>query len=124
MEAILVFVVTFIALLGVALAFALGKPPAYRPSREDIFKLLVDVQNNHVTVEAWEMFLSLPISHDPELEAIRRQCLVLVYGESEHQHCGSGINGELLDREGMQGIREITVQLKHLIDQQPASKWF
>ncbi len=124
MEFFLVFVVSFFVLICVALAFALGRPPAYRPSRQEIFQLLVDVQNNDASREAWEMFLSLPIVHDAELELIRCKCLKLLHGFNGSEVVRVGVNGELLNKKGMQNLREMTVKLKYLLAKEPASKWF
>ncbi|WP_286240086.1 hypothetical protein [Neptuniibacter halophilus] len=124
MEFVVVFVVSFLVLAGVAVAFALGKPPAYRPERQQIMQLLLDVENKQASTERWELFLSLPIGHDPELEQIRRQCLVIAYGDGDQPAAREGINGALFDQAGMLRLRPVMLQLKKLIDQEPSSTWF
>ncbi|WP_415883352.1 hypothetical protein ACMXYX_02155 [Neptuniibacter sp. QD72_48] len=124
MEFLLVFLISFIVLVGVALAFALGKPPTYRPSRAEIMALLVDLMEKRLEVARWEMFLSLPILHDPELENIRKGCLVVAFGDNEHPPAGEGLSGAIYDRDGIQRIRVIAVKLDHLIKSEPSSKLF
>lgn len=122
MEFILVFAISLFVLLGVALALAFGQAPTYRPSRESVLALLVDVMEKKSSVERWEMFLSLPINHDPELEQIRQQCLVLASGwEGELKE---GINGALLNKATMEELRVISARLHHLIKAAPTSRLF
>lgn len=124
MEFILVFTISFLVLVGVALAFALGKPPTYRPSRTEVMATLVKLMEKRLDVARWEMFLSLPILHDPELEEIRKQCLIVAFGDDENPPAGEGLNGAIYDREGLQRIRVLAVQLDHLIKSEPSSKLF
>lgn len=124
MEFLLVFVISFIVLVGVALAFALGKPPTYRPSRTEVMALLVDLMEKRLEIARWEMFLSLPILHDPELENIRKGCLVVAFGDNEHPPAGEGLSGSIYDRDGIQRIRVLAVKLDHLIKSEPSSKLF
>lgn len=124
MEFLLVFLISFFVLIGVALAFAFGKSPAYRPSRPEILKLLTDVMEENASVERWELFLSLPISNDSDLENIRQRCLVIAFGDEELPAAGEGINGAILDRRGLARLREVAASLEKLIDEEPASKWF
>lgn len=124
MEFIVVFLVSLLVLLAVALSFVLGKPPTYRPSRQQIMILLVDVIERKASVERWEMFLSLPISHDPELEHLRQQCLVIAYGDQDASPSKEGINGAIFDRRGIVRVREVANKLQQLLDSEPASKFF
>ncbi|MGH1461021.1 MAG: hypothetical protein ACRBB6_03195 [Neptuniibacter sp.] len=124
MEFFLVFILSFFVLLTVAVAFAFGKPPAYRPSRAEILNLLGDVIERKAAIERWEMFLSLPINHDPELEQVRQQCLVIAYGDDESPAAGEGIEKFIFDRRGMVRIKEVFNGLEQLIKHQPISKVF
>ncbi|WP_067866613.1 hypothetical protein [Neptuniibacter marinus] len=121
-EFILVFFISLLVLLGVALALAFGKAPTYRPSRQEILSLLVDVMEKSASTERWEMFLSLPINHDPELENIRKECLLLVFnGEGE---LTEGINGALLNKATMAELRAIAARLNGMVKAEPISKLF
>jgi hypothetical protein len=124
MEFIVVFIVSLFVLLGVALALAFGKAPTYRPSRDEVLQLLVDVMETNVTVERWEMFLSLPISHDPELESVRCQCLELVGADKGHLLMTEGLDGALLNKERMEKLRVIASSLNKVIQAEPSSKLF
>ncbi|WP_415890147.1 hypothetical protein ACMXYV_02150 [Neptuniibacter sp. SY11_33] len=124
MEFILVFVISFIVLVGVALAFALGKPPTYRPSRAEVMTILVDLMEKRLEVARWEMFLSLPILHDPELEEIRKDCLIVAFGGIDKPPAGEGLSGAIYDRDGLKRIRVLAVKLDHLIKSEPTSKLF
>ncbi|MCP4597285.1 hypothetical protein [Neptuniibacter sp.] len=124
MEFVVVFLISFFVLIGVALAFAFGKTPAYRPSRTDILQLLGDVINKNASVERWELFLSLPISNDPALENIRQRCLVIAFGDDQTPAAGEGINGAILDKRGQARLREVMMSLETLIAEEPGSKWF
>ncbi len=124
MEFLLVFLISFFVLLGVALAFAFGKTPAYRPSRTEIRKLLDNVINKKASIERWELFLSLPISNDLALEGIRQRCLVIAFGDDQTPAAGEGINGAILDKRGQARLREVIVSLDKLVLEEPSSKWF
>ncbi len=124
MEFLIAFVISFIVLLAVAVSFVLGKPPTYRPSRQEISNLLIDVLEKKASVERWEMFLSLPINHDPELEEIREQCLVIAYGDDELAPSGEGIDEGIFDKRGMARIKEVSNKLDQLIRSEPVSKFF
>lgn len=124
MEFIFVFVISFFILSAVAIALALGRPPTYRPSRKEIAQLLLDVIEKKASTERWEMFLSLPINHDPELEEIREQCLIIAYGDENSRPSGEGIDGGIFDRRGNLRIQEVLTRLTILIKAEPVSKFF
>lgn len=124
MEFIVVFLVSLVVLLAVALSLVLGKPPTYRPTRPQIMKLLTDVLERKASVERWEMFLSLPVSHDPELEQVRQQCLVIAYGGEGIPAAQDGMNGAIFDRRGLARLNEVAQKLKKIIDAEPVSKLF
>lgn len=124
MEFLIVLTVSFLILVAVALAFALGRPPTYRPSRTEIMKLLVDLMDQKLELVRWEMFLSLPIHHDPELEKIRSDCLLVAFGDELAPAAKEGINGAIYDKEGLARIRVIAAKLNKLIQSEPGSKFF
>lgn len=124
MEFLFVITVSFFLLIAVAVAFTFGRPPVYRPDRELVLNLLIDVMDKKASIERWELFLSLPISHDPKLEEIRQRCLVIAYGDDADTASGEGIDGALFDREGMQRIMKVSEDLNQLIYSSPISKRF
>ena len=124
MEFLLVFALSFLILLGVALALTLGRPPSYRPSRSEILALLVSVMEKRASIAEWEMFLSLPINHDPALENIRQQCLLLIEGNGDQPPAGEGLDGAILDKGGMERLRAIAAGLHRLLESEPGSRLF
>lgn len=122
MEFFIVFFVCLIVLLGVALAFVFGKPPTYRPVRRDILQLFVDVMEKRDALSRWDMFLSIPITHDVELEQIRLNCLSIANGTDDFM--SKGIDGAILNKEGMMQLRVIAARLNKLIEAEPDSRLF
>jgi len=122
MEFFVVFFVCFVVLLGVALAFVFGKPPTYRPARRDILQLFVDVMEKKDALSRWDMFLSIPITHDAELEQIRLSCLSIVNGIDDFT--SKGIDGAILNKEGRVQLRVIAARLNKLIEAEPDSRLF
>ncbi|MBR9883209.1 MAG: hypothetical protein GYB21_05960 [Oceanospirillales bacterium] len=124
LEFIPVFVFTLILLVLLVVFMRFGRLPTYRPSRDDVRKLLAGVLERTTSVEAWELFLGLPISHDPELEAIRRRCLAIHEGLDGERAAGTGLDGYLYDRAGRARIAEVLEQLDELIRTSPITKEF
>ncbi|WP_417583529.1 hypothetical protein [Nitrincola sp.] len=124
MEFLIVFVVSafFLALIGVAMAF--GKSPSYRPDRHYVLKLIKGVEDRTTTEQAWDMLIGYPISHDPELEAIRRQLVELHEGNLDRPAARQGINGYIYDRESRQRLQSVVIQLEKLIAESPVTREF
>ena len=80
--------------------------------------------DKRASIERWEMFLSLPINHDPELEKVREQCLLIAYGDERLKPAGEGLDGGIFDRRGIARIKEVSNGLEGLIKSEPASKFF
>jgi hypothetical protein len=76
-EFLLVFSVSFIVILGVSLALMFGKAPVYRPTQDSIQGLLTRALEGDANESEWQFFLSMPIRHDPALEALRLECAQL-----------------------------------------------
>ena len=74
-EFLVVFVVTFLVVLGVALAMVFGKAPVYRPTEESIQNLMTRLLEGEAGEQEWQFFLDMPIRHDPDLEALRQECI-------------------------------------------------
>lgn len=124
MEFFVVFAVSLIVLTGVALALSFGKPPTYRPDRKKIYRLLSGVLEKSTSMEEWELFLSLPISHDPELESLRQDCVVIAYGDYDIEPAKAGINGAIFDKRGLARVSEVLNRLEKLLQEEPLSRWF
>ncbi len=124
MEFIAAFVVTLLVLCLMALALHFGRSPMYRPSRPEVLELLQGVVEGSTSRERWDLFIGLPMHHDPELEAIRRRCLALQEGDDDEYAAGEGLDGYLFDRDGRERMARIVADLRHLIDREPIYRKF
>lgn len=124
MEFVAAFLVTLLILCLMAAALHFGRSPTYRPSRAEVLALLQGILQGATTREQWDLFVGLPIHHDPELEAIRRRCLVLQEGDDDEPPAGEGLDGYLFDRAGRARLTLIIGELQRLIDKEPAYRQF
>lgn len=119
-----IFLVTLALLLVLALGLAFGRAPTYRPERESVRELLVSVVEKRAQSGAWELFLGLPIVHDPELEKIRRRCLAVHEGDDEHPPARAGLGDAIYDRAGRERLAQVLTELEHLIAETPVYREF
>lgn len=124
MELLVSFLATLILLAVLFLVLRRARAPAYRPSRRRVLALLEGVAKKQTSRDAWDLFVGLPILHDPELEQIRRRCLILTEGDFLTPPCPSGIGGYLFNRDGRARIEAICADLRELIRQEPFSRSF
>ena len=82
------------------------------------------VEDGTTSEQAWDMLIGYPISHDPELEAIRRQLVELHEGSFDRPPARQGINGYIYDRESRQRLIPVIIQLEKLIEESPVTKEF
>jgi hypothetical protein len=101
-----------------------GRAPTYRPSREQVLALLQGVLDKRTSAEQWDLFVSLPIRHDPELDRVRRRCLALSEGDEDHSPVSSGLGGYLFCRDGRERIADIIEELRQVIASEPAQREF
>nr|WP_067291542.1 hypothetical protein [Marinobacterium profundum] len=118
------FVVTLVLLCLMALALYFGKAPTYRPSRAEILALLQGVLDCTTTQQRWDLYVGMPMRHDPELEAIRLRCLLLQEGDEKEPAAGEGIDNYLFDRAGRERLRIIVADLSDLIARDPVFREF
>ncbi|ANG64478.1 hypothetical protein A8C75_19720 [Marinobacterium aestuarii] len=107
-----------------AAALYFGRAPTYRPSRAEILALLQGVLEGTTTWQRWDLYVGMPMRHDPELEAIRLRCLVLQEGDDNEPAAGEGIDGYLFDRAGRERLRSIVDDLTDLIAKDPVYREF
>ncbi|KAA0874599.1 hypothetical protein [Nitrincola tapanii] len=124
MEYLIIFLVTFLVLIGVVLALAFGKTPGYRPSRVEVLKILQALESGELAQEQWDMFLGYPISHDPDLEEIRRDLILIHEGDGVDLPAGSGIDGYIYDRSGRARVLKVREKLELLISKEMVYKDF
>lgn len=123
-EFVLVFALTLIFLVVLVVFLSFGRAPTYRPSREQVRTLLAGVLDKTTSVEAWDMFLGLPIVHDAELERLRRRCIDIHEGIEGERAAGTGLDGYLYDREGRERIQQVLDELDRIIREAPITKEF
>lgn len=124
MEFFIVFVVSAVFLLLVGVAMAFGKSPSYRPDRTYVLDLLKGIEEQTTSPQAWDMLIGYPISHDPELEKIRRWLVAMHEGTDGFKPAREGINGYIYDRESRARLVPVIQQLEKLIDQTPSIREF
>ena len=77
---------SFLIILMALLVFHYIRPPVYRVEAINVKCLLASVLNGTATTADWDVFLSMPIRQDPELDQIRHKCAMLATSEmSERQ---------------------------------------
>ncbi|MFC6671297.1 hypothetical protein [Marinobacterium aestuariivivens] len=124
MEFVAAFVVTLLVLCLMAVALHFGRSPTYRPSRTEVLDLLQGVLDGSTSRQRWDLFIGLPVHHDPELEKVRRRCLVLQEGDDEQPAAGEGLDGLLFDRAGRERLGHIVDDLRTLIAREPVYREF
>lgn len=118
------FAITLVFLCLMAAALHFGRAPTYRPSRAEILALLQGVLDGSTTRQRWDLYVGMPMQHDPDLEAIRQRCLVLQEGDENEPAAGEGIDDYLFDRAGRERLRSIVDDLTDLIARDPVYREF
>jgi hypothetical protein len=118
------FAVTLVILCLMAAALYFGRAPTYRPSRAEVLALLQGVLDGTTTRQQWDLYVGMPLRHDPELEEIRLRCLVLQEGNDREPAAGEGIDEHLFDRAGRARLGVIVDDLKRLIAKDPVYREF
>lgn len=124
MEFLIVFIVSAVFLLLIGVAMAFGKSPSYRPDRAYVLKLMKGIEDKTTTQQSWDMLIGYPISHDPELENIRRWLVSIHEGTDGQKPAREGINGYIYDRETRGRIIPVIKQLEKLINEAPIIREF
>lgn len=124
MELVPVFLVTLLVSLGLVLALSFGKPPTYRPSREQVVELLEAVVAGTARPSHWDLFIGMPIQHDAALEAVRVECVTLHEGLDGSAPAREGLDGYIYDRAGRARIADILQNLRRVIEKTPVMREF
>jgi len=102
---LLTVALSFVLILIALLVFRYVAPPVYRVQAINIKRLLELVLNENITTADWDVFIGMPIRHDPELDQIRRECAMLA-------------SSEMSERQGLIVFSETgRRQIAHLLDQ-------
>lgn len=124
MELIVTVVLTSLVLGLLLWVLNRTQVPHYRPSRESVVELLNKVITGEATQQSWDLFIGYPILHDPDLELIRRQCVVLTEGDADTPGYPTGLGDYLFNKAGREKVREILDELKELIEDEPFQRDF
>ncbi len=81
MDFIITLGLTFALILLALLIFRYVGLPVYRIEAINIKRLLESVLNETATEAGWDIFIGMPIHHNPELDDIRVQCAMLALTE-------------------------------------------
>jgi len=124
MEMLLTFVLTLLVLLGLLFALKFGRTPTYRPERKQVLQMLELLAEGHLSQQQWDLFIGMPIQHDPELELIRLDCYLIQEGDDEHPPAAEGLGDYLFDRAARARFAEVEEKLRVMIKTQPIVREF
>lgn len=119
-----VFLLTLLLFVLLVGFIGFGRVPTYRPRRTDVRALIAGVLEGTTSAESWDLFIGMPIQHDPPLEEIRRRCVCIHEGLDGEVAAGGGLNGYLYDRAGRERLARVLEQLDELIRQTPVYRSF
>ncbi len=123
-EFFIAFVVSLLLIGGLVMALTWGRAPTWRPDRRRVLALMQQLQAGEARRDEWEMFVGLPVLHDPELEAIRRRCVDIHEGDETHPPASDGLAPYLYDRAARRRLAEVQADLEQLIDKEPFFRRF
>lgn len=102
----MVFLVTLLLTLlivaVVLLVFIKLGPPVYLLEKQNVVKFLTLVVEGRATENDWEVFVGVPIRHNPILENIRIRCCEI----SETEYLGGG-RKFLLTEKGIADVKQL-----------------
>ncbi len=101
-----------VLIIGAALAVLMRvSTPRYRLDRDNVLTLLSMVLDGQATENDWNVFVGIPIRHDPELEALRLRCLEIERREFIGHGQGPSPGRHLFSREGLRQIEALRREL-------------
>ena len=86
MDFIITVALTFCVVMLALLVFRYVGLPVYRVEAVNIKALLESVLAETATIADWDVFVGMPIRHDPELDKIRQQCAMLAESALSERH--------------------------------------
>lgn len=103
--------ITLLLVAGTLWVFIKMGSPVYRVEKINIIRLLELVIAGRATSKDWDVFIGVPIRHNPELDAIRKRCeriadRELLGGDGEH----------LFTRQGIAELRAVLEELKNTVN--------
>ena len=108
---IITLLLSFVVILIALFVFQYIRPPVYRVEAINIKRLLESALNGQATATDWDIFLSMPIRQDPELDQIRLKCAMLASTEfSERQ--GQLVFSEAAKQEVTEFLRQLNKKIQ------------
>ncbi|QEQ97868.1 hypothetical protein [Neptunomonas concharum] len=124
MDFLIVFLICLAFLLLLTLALLFGRPPVYRPTREEILDLISALCDGSLDGEKWSLFIGIPIVHDPELESIRQACYEIEVSADQGKDIKFSGGGFRYNAQGMSQVEEQKSKLNKLINDTPIFRSF
>tara|TARA_R110002167_G_scaffold15727_9_gene62446 strand:- start:1880 stop:2257 length:378 start_codon:yes stop_codon:yes gene_type:complete len=124
LELLLTFVFSLLVIGLLAWVLSRSKTSRYRPTRQQVVRLLQAVLEGSAQRNQWDLFIGYPLYHDPELEQIRLYCVALTQGDPETEPMASGIGGYLFDRAGRARLAKVLAELQQLVADEPFQRDF
>ncbi|KUJ82653.1 hypothetical protein AWR36_012795 [Microbulbifer flavimaris] len=112
MTILLTIVLSFLAFALIIWALMHMRTPRFRMERRDFLKGLEDVIAGQADENEWRVLVGYPMRHDPELEALRLECLAI----EEDEYTGG--QTYLFTEAGLEKLREQRHRLLALINQE------
>lgn len=112
MNFVVVLVTSVVILSVIFLLLVKLKYPAYRLRRENVQQLLQMVLNHQASESDWQVFVSLPIRYDDELEQVRQRCVVI----EEQEYLG--FRQRLFSQRGEEQLKEILIELQQRVEKE------
>lgn len=107
MELLITVLLSFLIFVGLFVLFYRLKKPIYQLSKENLISLFELLLSGQASEDDWQVFLEIPIRHDPFLEDIRAQCINLAEGEVL-----SSSKGVLLSEKATREVERILRELR------------
>ncbi len=106
MELIFIVFITLILVMAMFVALTRLRRVTYLIRRENVIEILEMVLDHKATINDWQVFLGVPIRHDPYLEQIRQQCELI--DEQE----GMVFRNKLLTKVGESRVQNLLEEIK------------
>lgn len=110
MELLLTIGLSFLIFALIVWGFMHMRAPRFRMERPQFLKGLEDAITGQADDNEWRLLVAYPMRHDPVLERLRRECLVIE--EEEY----TGASPYLFSEAGIERLRALRLQLLEEID--------
>ena len=112
MNYVITLIISFLIISAVIIILSRVRTPRYRLQRENIVTLLKMVLNGTASENDWNVFVSISIPYDPELESIRVRCIEIEKREFRGNSIAKNKNRYLFTKTGLRELEEILLELQ------------